>query len=140
MEHNHLDFGQQAWFDLWHTHLDFFGLGNTSLKVRRAHIKAQLTLYENLIDKLQQLNQPYQTWIEINELEAGQDAVYIHTKNPNSDNFPLIINELKWNQSLPHFLEDLIDLNRFHVGQYKEDDSTFYIIQSKGAKGMYNFS
>ena len=70
LEHNHLDFGQQAWFDLWHTHLDFWGLGNTSLKVRRAHIKAHLTLYENLIDKLQQLNQPYQTWIEISELEA----------------------------------------------------------------------
>ncbi|MBK7855281.1 MAG: hypothetical protein IPJ79_10575 [Bacteroidetes bacterium] len=32
---------------------------------------------------------PYQVWIEIYEKDSSDDAVYIHTKNPNSDNFPL---------------------------------------------------
>ena len=26
-ERNNLDFGKEGWFDLWHTHLDFTGLG-----------------------------------------------------------------------------------------------------------------
>ena len=37
-----MDFGEEGWFNLWHTHLDFVGLGNNSLKIRREHIKAYI--------------------------------------------------------------------------------------------------
>lgn len=35
--HYDLDFGEEGWFDIWHTHLDFYGLGDNSLKLRREH-------------------------------------------------------------------------------------------------------
>ncbi|MFW0807624.1 hypothetical protein [Bacillus pumilus] len=34
-----LKLDQDSWFYFWHTHLDFFGVGENSLKIRREHIK-----------------------------------------------------------------------------------------------------
>lgn len=140
LEQYDLDFGQEGWFDLWHTHLDFSGLGNNSLRIRREHIKAYISLYEDIIDKLELFAQPYQSWIELADKETEQDAVYIHTKNPNSDNFPLKINGLTWDICIPNYLEGLIDPSEFNVGQYKDEFETYYIIQSKKANGAYNLT
>lgn len=62
-EHYDLDFRKEGWFDLWHTHLDFYGLGNISLKIRGEHIKAHIALYNGLLERLQTFGKPYQSWI-----------------------------------------------------------------------------
>lgn len=129
--HYDLDFGNEGWFDLWHTHLDFFGVGNNSLKIRREHIKAHLALYKNLIEKLDTLDKPYQSWIKLDDEDAGLDAVYIHTSNPNEDNFPLNIENLNWNCIIAKSFKDLINLKEFNVGHYIWGSNGSYIIQSK---------
>lgn len=126
-----LDFGKEGWFDLWHTHLDFYGVGNNSLKIKREHIKANIALLYSLLEELQTLEKPYQSWIEIVDEDASLDAIYIHTPNPNEDNFPLKIEKLNWNCTVPNYLKDIIDLKEFNVGHYKWDSYNSYIIQSK---------
>lgn len=126
-----LDFGKEGWFDLWHTHLDFYGVGNNSLKIKREHIKANIALLYSLLEELQTLEKPYQSWIEIVDEDASLDAIYIHTPNPNEDNFPLKIEKLNWNCTVPKYLKDIIDLKEFNVGHYKWDLYNSYIIQSK---------
>jgi hypothetical protein len=135
VEHNDLDFGNEGWFDLWHTHLDFFGVGNNSLKIRREHIKAHLAIYENLLERLDTLVKPYQSWIELDDEDAGKDAVYTHTPNPNENNFPLKIENLNWDCIIPKYFKDLINLKEFNVGHYKWECNSSYIIQSKN-KGI----
>ncbi|MFS0592292.1 hypothetical protein AB1L05_11935 [Cytobacillus horneckiae] len=134
VEQYDLNFGNEGWFDGWHTHLDFFGLGNTSFKVRREHIKAHLALYENLLEKLDTYDKPYQSWIELNNEDAGLDAVYIHTPNPNADNFPLKIENINWHCVVPRCLWDLIDMKELNVGFYNTEANSCYIIQAKGIK------
>ena len=126
-----LDFGNESWFDLWHTHLDFYGHGNNDLKIRREHCKAHIALYLDLLEKLQTLDQPYQSWFEIVSEDAGLDAIYIHTPNPNADNFPLKIDNINWNCAVPHYLIDVIDLDKFTIGQYQWNATNNYIVQSK---------
>lgn len=126
-----LDFGKEGWFDLWHTHLDFYGVGNNSLKIKREHIKANIALLYSLLEELQTLEKPYQSWIEIVDEDASFDAIYIHTPNPNEDNFPLKIEKLNWNCTVPKYLKDIIDLKEFNVGHYTWDSYNSYIIQSK---------
>lgn len=126
-----LDFGKEDWFDLWHTHLDFYGVGNNSLKIKREHIKANIALLYSLLEELQTLEKPYQSWIEIVDEDASLDAIYIHTPNPNEDNFPLKIEKLNWNCTVPKYLKDIIDLKEFNVGHYTWDSYNSYIIQSK---------
>ena len=135
LEHNDLDFGNEGWFDLWHTHLDFCGVGNNSLKIRREHIKAHLAVYENLLDKLDTYDKPYQSWIKLDDEDAGMDAVYIHTSNPNENNFPFKIENLNWDCNIPKYFKDLVNLKEFNVGHYKWECNRSYIIQSKN-KGI----
>ncbi|WP_155590879.1 hypothetical protein [Lysinibacillus cavernae] len=130
-EQYNLDFGKEGWFDLWHTHLDFYGLGNNSLKIRREHLKAHIALHHSLLEKLGTLGKPYQLWIEFVDEDAGLDSVYMHTPNPNGDNFPLKIDNINWNCPVPRYFKDLINLNKFNVGHYKWESNNNYIIQSK---------
>ncbi|MBB5181551.1 hypothetical protein HNQ44_003016 [Planomicrobium koreense] len=130
-EHLRLDFGKDSWFDLWHTHLDFHGHGNSSMKIRREHIKAHIGLYRSLLERLESFEKPFQSWVEIDDHDAGSDAVYIHTPNPNEDNFPLKIANVKWAVDLPYYFKDLIDPKEFDAGYYRSGLERGYIIQSK---------
>lgn len=126
-----LNLDNDAWFDFWHTHLDFFGVGENSLKIRREHIKAHVALYNRLLKQLEEFEKPYQTWISIHEQDPISDAVYVHTPNPNDNYFPHKIEELAWNCKLPNTFKDLIDLHKFDVAYYKSEYEEVYFIQSK---------
>ena len=119
----------EYWFDFWHTHLDFLCRGELSSKIRREHIIAHLALYDNVLNQLKQFKQPYQTWVCISENDPCLDAVFIHSLNPNEDNFPLKIYNLKRNCQLPDSFKDLIAVDKFDVA-YDENDN-IYVIQSK---------
>lgn len=124
-----LKLDNEYWFDFWHNHLDFFGRGELSSKIRKEHIIAHLALYDNVLNQLEQFQKPYQTWVYISEDDPCLDAVYIHSFNPNEDNFPLKITSLKWDCNLPDRFKDLIDVDKFNVA-YDENDNA-YVIQSK---------
>jgi hypothetical protein len=126
-----LQFDKDAWFDLWHNHLDFSGYGNDSLRIRRKHIQAHMALYKNLLKRLETFEKPYQSWVHIDEEDASVDAVFIHTPNPNEDNFPLKVGNLNWNCTIPTVFQDLISTKDFIVGHYKTQSEGGYIIQSK---------
>ena len=64
-------------------------------------------------------------------MDAGQDAVYIHTPNPNGDNFPYENDGIDWSCSVPEFLNDLVDLNTYRVGFLNSPYGQAYYIQAK---------
>lgn len=125
VKHYDLKIEKDSWFDLWHTHLDFYGYGNNSLKIRKEHMKAHIALYKDFQESLQELEMPYQLWIAIVDEEASSDAVYLHTS------FPFKIDNVNRNCTIPTYLKEVINLNEFNVGQYKSESSTIYLIQKK---------
>ncbi|MEY8351308.1 hypothetical protein AALF16_24165 [Bacillus cereus] len=127
----YIELNNKSWFDFWHTHLDFWGVGNNSLKFRKEHIKAHIAFYNNLLVKLETLNKPYQSWVSIDINDAGQDAVYIHTPNPNSDNYPYKNYDINWNCSIPCMFKELVDLDKYNVGFSSSEYGEIYYIQSK---------
>lgn len=86
-----LDFsgGPKSWFDLWHTHVDLTGEGNQDWPSRRKYLETLLKTFDFLKQQLQLYPHEFQLWIMIDENDSGQDCVYIHTKNPNANNFPI---------------------------------------------------
>ena len=90
-----------------------------------------MALYSSLLENLQAFEKPYQAWIELVDEEAGLDAVYLHTPNPNEDNFPLKIENISWDCAIPNYLKDLINVNQFNIGHYQLGSTNNYIIQSK---------
>ena len=88
---NNLDFsgGPDSWFDYWHTHLDWHGDGNNNWEQRKKYLDGHFKLFKLLCEKLKNYPHPFQVWIDIDERDSAQDAVYIHTNNPNDEgNFP----------------------------------------------------
>lgn len=73
-----LTLDHDSWFSFSHTHLDFFGVGENSLKIRREHIKAHIALYHRLLKQLEGFEKPYQIWICIHENDPGLLYMFIH--------------------------------------------------------------
>ncbi len=117
-----LDFSPDSWFDFWHVHLDFDGLGNSSLRIRTAHVRALLHLMNELDKALHTWGQPYQIWIELSRQDAGRDAIFVHSKNPNDDNFPCSVPSLEESVGpLPNYLQS-IDLKYYQICSYERQD------------------
>ncbi|MBI0581308.1 hypothetical protein IEC97_28755 [Neobacillus cucumis] len=127
----HLELDNESWFNFYHIHLDWDGLGNGSVKIRREHIKAYFAIYKRVLNELKMFEKSYQSWILLSDEDAGRDAVYIHTPNPNKDNFPLKVEKLDWSCNIPSTFSDLINLNEFNVAHFNSEAEGWYIIQSK---------
>ena len=128
-----LELDIESWFDFYHIHLDWYGVGNENIKIRREHIKAYLALYEKVLNQLTGFEEPYQSWISLDGKDSGQDALFVHTPNPNDYNFPLRIDKLNWSCDIPATFLDLIDKEKFNIGYYSSSfgDGHGYVIQSK---------
>lgn len=104
-----LDFSENSWFDLWHTHVDWDGAGNENWEVRLSFLNKLVATYEAVKEKLQKYPNNFQIWIMISEFESTEDTIYIHTPNPNSKNYPFKIEEGETptflNQQLGEFLQ-----------------------------------
>ena len=77
-----------SWFDQWHDHPDWYGYGALSWKSRLAHLHALATAYRACAKQLEGLGEPYQVWMLVASDEPSNDAVFVHTANPNGTPFP----------------------------------------------------
>jgi hypothetical protein len=79
----------KSWFDLWHHHIEVHPENETDWTIRIESLHELVRLFKRLKEKLKKYPSDYQLWIEIYDEYVGDDAIYIHSKNPNSDNFPI---------------------------------------------------
>lgn len=79
---------KQSWFDLWHLHVEVHPEVETEWAVREESTRELVRLYRRLQERMISYPREYQIWIEVYDEYVGDDAIFIHTRNPNSDNFP----------------------------------------------------
>ena len=129
-----LDFsgGPKSWFDLWHTHIDWDGKGNNDWKTRKKYLKQLLDQFDQLKLKLRTYPRDFQLWIMIDENESGDDCVYIHTKNPNADNFPIKVTADNKNAIKDNDLKEFVDSLDFERVRVKTSDGDIYYLFDKG--------
>ena len=80
---------KRSWFDLWHLHLEESENIHLNSKNLEGYLKVLIDHFNFFRVKLEKFPKPFQLWIEIDEEEFTQNAVYIHSTNPNHDNFPI---------------------------------------------------
>jgi hypothetical protein len=76
-----------AWWSMWHHHADMRGWGNLRWSWRREHLRALATVFRSVAAAIPACPVPVQAWLLI-DADAGQDAVFVHSPNPNGDAFP----------------------------------------------------
>lgn len=126
-----IDLSEESWYNLLHTHLDWEGITNFSLKHRKIHIQ----YYIEILNKIERITtgskRRFQTWILLYGNEGFYDSIYFHTENPYTD-FPYKLDNINWNAEMPEMLSNVLDLSRFSIGRLEHEDGYSYIIQKKG--------
>ena len=102
---------QSEWFDFWHTHYDWQGVGNTNWKMRKPHLDVLFEHFKLYEQKLKTFPKPFQLFIILHDTDSSSDAIYIHQENENQNNFPFKIKENSFctlkNKQLRDFLESV---------------------------------
>lgn len=76
-----LDVTPESWWNHWHRHVDRRGWGNLAWRYRREHLRALAAIFRTV---LAAAPTPFQAWIYLNERDAGEDAVFLHSPNPHT--------------------------------------------------------
>lgn len=122
LEAHDLDFSDASWFDFWHTHLDFYGRGNESVRYRKFHLQASYHLMMTLNARLREWNQPFQVWMEISQHDSAMDAVFVHSRNPNDTHFPFENEALQpFQEALPDYFDGWFNTNACMISYYVEE-------------------
>lgn len=90
----------KPWFDLWHTHFDWKGYGNNSFKRRKPHLDKLFRHFDILEEKAKSLQTEFQIWATLLDFESYDDALFLHTPNPNQGNFPWKMEDLTTKNNL----------------------------------------
>lgn len=107
----------QDWWDVWHYHADWPGWGNLGWRHRRPHLLALCKVFQRIGDARAQFSTPFQAWMLIDGDDAGQDATYLHTPNPNGTEFPIVLAGVEWGTSaLQPMMESLLPGFELEVG------------------------
>ena len=133
-----IDFDKtDIWFDFFHQHIDNKDIGNERWKSREQHLNALFTLAEKYEIELSKMNCDYQFWININERDSDDDAIYIHTKNPNKSEFPVKVknyhNLKSKNENLEKYIESkAYKIIRFPVYDENKSEMINYYLYKDG--------
>lgn len=115
-----LQFKPGIWFDYWHLHFDHYRLGNRRFKSRKLHLDKLFRHYELLVNESSNFPDGFQVWAFISENTSYDDGLYIHTPNPNKNEFPhkysnySLVSNFK-NKNLDTYLEGLTDYKRIYL-------------------------
>lgn len=118
---------EKGWCDLWHMHLDWDGRGNISRTEHRRHLKPLITAFSRAQHELRTGSVPYQIFLSIHPKDAGSDALYVHTPNPQSE-FPMSFDHCRFLDCVPPLLMGLVPQGRYRIGVSGNGDSQCFII------------
>ncbi len=119
-------------FDYMHWHVDWTGLGNLSWRERREHLTALFTSLRRLLAQCAEWPEPHQVWLLIDPADSTQDAVYLHTPNPNADNFPNDFVGVVWDAPIPQRLREFLTDPSWQFGRI-EERWTHFIVRPRPA-------
>ena len=121
-----------GWYDYMHWHADWPGLGNLRWRERRAHLAALFTMFRRLLTETVGWGEPHQVWLQIDAVDSSQDAVYLHSPNPNADNFPNTFAETEWDVDVPVRLREFLTDPSWQFGRL-EGRWTHFIVRPRPA-------
>lgn len=95
-----------GWFDLWHTHIDWDGRGNSRPENRHSVALLAMRLLDYLNAHLESRADPFQAWAMICP-DTMDTAVYAHSPNPNGSAYPIVL-KVSWLSGLPEELVQVV--------------------------------
>ena len=131
-----VNLGQPNWYDLWHAHPDLRDWSLRGRGARRAHLVVLFEAFRRVLQELAAADQPAQVFLAVNTRDSPGDALYVHTPNPNSDNFPYRFDGYSWEHvRVPHWLQEFSGSSQYEVGETVWEGERRYVIAPLGPRG-----
>jgi hypothetical protein len=120
-----------SWFDYWHTHPDWRMKCNRFSEAKAMAASATYGLLQYAEQLAAVRNGEIQVFGTLCE-NTGDNAVYLHSVNPNGTPFPVDFSEVQWDVSLLGELAGIVNTEQHQVGaQNLEDGSSQYLIRAR---------
>lgn len=128
-----LDLDEDSWFEYMHEHCDWPGYGNVSWPMRARHLEALAIVFRRCAEQLKAFSKPYQLWIYLDVHQAAYDAVFVHSPNPNRDNFPLVVEGAVWGiEEVSQYFQRMLPGHPLRAGRVGDGDSYYVYSPSIG--------
>ena len=121
--------GPESWFDFWHTHVDWNGIGNESAEMRQVALKALFQKQKAILKAMELFPKEFQCWVMVHP-DSADDSVCLHSENP-QNSFPYPFPGVEWSIELPALLQDLVVDTEVEVGvSQSEDRQIYWVLQN----------
>jgi hypothetical protein len=126
-----LDLSDSSWFDLWHHHFDLTDHhSRRGPRHRLQHLRALFTAFERALSQAACADRPVQVFISIApENESEQDALYVHTPNPNGTPFPYTFDDVGWTAPAPALLRPFVADKEWDVGARIWEEQVWWMVK-----------
>ena len=127
-----VDLEASQWYDLWHKHFDWYGYGRRDRRARQAHRTALFTAFSRILVQVAQIDRPVQVFVSIApDRTPEDDALYLHTPNPNGTPYPHSFDGVDWKIRPPAFLSRFTKGEPWELGALKKDGATWWIVRAR---------
>lgn len=118
-----------SWFDYWHTHVDWYGRGNSRSENIPEIAAATVRLPHYLEMAASGRSEPIQIWATLcgNTMD---NAVCAHSKNPNGTVYPHDFPGVTWDSPVPDWVADAVP-NTHQVGTTSSGGEVVYLVRRR---------
>jgi hypothetical protein len=123
---------KKHWCDLYHEHFDWDGKGNASKTDRVKHLNALFRALRRTRVELSTYGRPYQLFAYIDLDNSANDALYVHTPNPNGTPFPNPIESISVVVQAPPVVAARINVAEYEVRRCTSVNERVLYVVPKG--------
>jgi hypothetical protein len=128
-------FGPDHWYDLWHQHPDFQGWSTSGGRAHQAHLAVLFQAFHRVLAQAAEYDGPAQVFVCVHTKDTAGDALYVHTPNLNSANFPYRFESYRWEGvQIPEWLLRYIN-PEVQVGETVFEGERRYVVAPRGPRG-----
>jgi hypothetical protein len=120
-----LDTSEDAYYNLWHTHVDWHGEGNNNSNKRDEFLSVLFAMFSSALSQRDWLKKPCNIWLLIDISNSANDSLYIHTPNPHTE-FPYSFEEVQWNVETPKLIIKYVK-DTYEIGISKSNANLLWI-------------
>ena len=99
--------------------------------LRHECLRQLFALYQQLCDLVEHWKKPTQAWVVIDAVDSSQDALYLHSENPNGDNFPYEFDRVDWGGLPPTWLKEFLSHEKHEFGTCFFNGNLTYWVREK---------
>ena len=102
------------------------------MRARRAHLDALFTAFRRALAQAANAKTVVQVFVSIApDRESEQDALYVHTPNPNGSPFPHAFEDVRWGVEPPPVIRPFVQDEPWEIGALTDQGTGWWVVRAR---------